>query len=71
MTFAFRLFTVTCAGDPQFACCLFSGDCQMLTRVDCDAAHGIFYANQNCSQIECIPAPTEISTWGRTKSSYR
>ena len=70
-TFAIRLFTVTCAGDPQFACCLPTGNCQMLTRVDCDAAQGTFYVDQNCSQIVCNPSPTEISTWGKIKRSYR
>jgi hypothetical protein len=70
-TFATRLYTVTCAGEPQFACCLPDGACQNLTRTDCDAAYGTFHDGLNCDQVVCNPSPVENGTWGHLKSLYR
>lgn len=70
-TFATRLYTVTCAGEPQFACCLPTGACQNLTQQDCASANGTFYPGQNCDQVQCQPTPAKSSTWGQVKSTFR
>ena len=70
-TFARRLYRVTCAGEPQFACCLPDGSCQMLTRPDCAQQNGTFYDGVSCVEVQCSPTPVQNSTWGRVKSMYR
>jgi hypothetical protein len=69
-TFARRLYRVTCAGDPQWACCLPDGTCQMLTQADCARLYGTWYNNSNCSQIQCAPVPVETGSWGHIKSRF-
>jgi hypothetical protein len=70
-TFAGRLYTVTCAGEPQFACCLPDGRCASLTRADCLAAGGTPYPGLNCDQVTCAPTPAESQTWGQIRATYR
>jgi hypothetical protein len=70
-TFVRRLYTITCAGEPLFACCLPGGTCQMMTEADCRAAGGIFYPNMGCDDIVCEPTPVENGSWGRIKANFR
>jgi hypothetical protein len=69
--FARRLYRVTCAGEPQFACCLPEGRCAILTREDCLAAGGTFFVDMTCDEVTCGPTATEGTTWGRIKGIYR
>lgn len=70
-TFARRLYTITCAGEPLFACCLPGGNCQMMTAADCRRASGTFHEGLNCEDVQCEPSPVENESWGRIKSIFR
>lgn len=69
--FARRLYRVTCAGEPQFACCLPEGRCAVLTREDCATAGGAFYLGMLCDDVTCEVTATQGATWGHIKATYR
>jgi hypothetical protein len=69
--FVRRLYTVTCAGDTLWGCCLPDGSCTMSTESDCDAALGTWYVGQSCGQLDCGGVGTEKETWGSIKSMFK
>lgn len=57
---------------PTGACCFVSGECQVLTREACAAAQGAYQGPAvPCDPNPCPVSPTERTTWGRVKNSYR
>jgi len=67
-----RLYTITCSGEVQLACC-FETRCVLLTEEDCLATGGIFMPEySSCSPNPCEGStPVEPSTWGTIKSIFR
>jgi hypothetical protein len=70
-TFHQRLYQITCAGEPQFACCLSTGECQLLTEADCMAAGGAFHPEMGCNETLCRPTATEGKSWGTVKTIFK
>ncbi len=70
MEFHRRLYNITCSGEIQWACCLPSGNCVMLTEGDCADANGTFYMGLACDEVVCYTA-TEKASWGSLKTEYR
>jgi len=69
-TFHIRLYTITCAGEPEWACCLPDGTCTVLTQGDCAAAGGSYHDGLLCNEIQCEPTATVTTSWGKLKSTY-
>jgi hypothetical protein len=63
-------YTIPCAS-PE-ACCFVDGHCEMLTV---DACHQMGGTPQGlgttCEGMECVASPTQRTTWGHIKGSYR
>jgi hypothetical protein len=70
-TFHTRLYTVTCAGEPEWACCFQDGTCTVMTQGDCVAASGTFHDGLLCNQVDCEVLSVEDSSWGRIKGGYK
>ena len=70
MEFHRRLYNITCAGELQWACCLPTGDCVLLTEGDCANLEGIYYAGMDCSEVDCVVG-TELKSWSTIKQQYR
>jgi hypothetical protein len=70
-TFVSRLYTVSCAGEVLWGCCLPDGSCQMSSSSDCAAAGGTWYENQPCGGLDCGGTGTEQKSWGRVKALFR
>ena len=51
------------------SCCLDDLSCQQLTAEGCRAAGGVEVPT--CEGVDCEPVPTEKSTWGSIKGTYR
>jgi hypothetical protein len=66
-----RLYTVTCAGEPQWACCLDDGSCQLLTGSDCAQAGGTWFPEMTCADVDCESVSVEEKTWSSIKQQYR
>ncbi len=65
-----RLYNITCAGEIQWACCLPSGNCVLLTEEDCSDANGIFHMGLACDEVICYTS-TERESWGSLKANFR
>ena len=70
MEFHRRLYNITCAGELQWACCLPTGDCVLLTEGDCASLGGIYYEDMDCSEVDCVVG-TELKSWSTIKQQYR
>jgi hypothetical protein len=66
-----RLYTVSCAGEELWACCLPDGTCQLSSAGDCMAAGGSWFPGLLCSQVTCLPVSVGEDTWGRLKATFR
>lgn len=54
------------------ACCLSSGDCTVMTELQCLAAQGRYTGNDvPCTPDPCHSTPTQSTSWGRIKILYR
>lgn len=58
---------------PFGACCFDDGTCRVLTLVACAEIQGVYQGNYtDCNPNECSePVPTERTSWGRIKNTYR
>jgi len=70
-----RIFTlewsITCPVPREGACCI-GEDCVILTEADCGLAGGLYQGDDTvCDPNPCIGNPTENTTWGAIKNSYR
>lgn len=59
-------------GQPQEACCFTDGACQFVTAEECTIAGGSPQGyGTDCDPNDCPVTPTEPTTWGRIKATYR
>jgi hypothetical protein len=57
---------------PQEACCFPDGTCQFVTAEECTLAGGDPHGyGTDCDPNDCPVTPTEPTTWGRIKATYR
>jgi hypothetical protein len=69
--FARRLYTVTCAGEELWGCCLPDASCQLLTESDCLQASGLWFNGMLCSDLDCESISTEKSSWSTIKARFQ
>lgn len=54
------------------ACCFADGSCRVTTETECMAAGGTqFIVGGVCDPNPCPPVPTQNTTWGRVKDTFR
>ncbi len=56
----------------QGACCFADGSCLVLAPADCEGQNGIYQGDDTtCDPNPCPPVPTETTTWGAIKNSFK
>jgi hypothetical protein len=55
----------------EHACCI-GGACFLLTEVECFAAEGVWFPDEDtCEGFGCPPVAVEETTWGAIKTNHR
>jgi hypothetical protein len=57
---------------PPGACCLVGGACVVASEYVCSLQQGSYQGNgTRCQPDPCVPTPTERTSWGRIKATFR
>lgn len=70
-TFNFGIDDLQYCTYPEEACCLNAITCVQATEAECNAIGGTPAGVADCGSVDCGPVPSDSSTWGTIKGSYR
>jgi hypothetical protein len=61
-----------CGAPPATGACCVNNDCLLVTQAQCQALGGVYQGDGvACAADLCHSTPTQSSTWGRLKTTYR